>query len=71
MSLTVAIISLIVTIMGILVAIVFGVPSYFSVYYAKKDHDKKNQDTASQESKIHERFNRAIDQLGSKRLGSF
>lgn len=52
----------------VVVAIVFGLPSYISAYYAKKDHDNKNIDTVSQEDQIHERFNRAIDQLGSEKM---
>jgi uncharacterized protein YjbI with pentapeptide repeats len=56
---------LILAIIGIFVAIVFGLPSYLSAYYAKKDHDKKNQETTNQEDQIHERFAHAINQLGT------
>lgn len=60
-----------ITIISVFVTILFGIPSYISVYYATKDHDKKNQASVTQEDKggiFDERFNRAIDQLGSEKM---
>jgi hypothetical protein len=60
----------IIAIISVFLTILFGIPSYISVYYAKKDHDKKNQASVTQEGKggvFDERFNRAIDQLGSEK----
>lgn len=65
LSVKLTIISIMVT---IILTIIFGIPNYVSAYYAKKDHDKENQASVTQESQIYEHFNRAVDQLGNERL---
>ncbi len=62
---------LILTIIGVIATIIFGIPGYISVYYAKKEHDKKNQTSvileAQTDDPFYDRFTRAIDQLGSEK----